>query len=117
MYMVEDLQFSSAEAVRATLLFFYSEILRPSVVPPKCVDVEERTEAHLEMVHGIIDIGKADDGIFLRVQGKWLFEEQEWTWQALGQLYEDVPDMVTSFIHSHKSNCRLLLKARCQLSL
>lgn len=114
--MAQVLHRLCAEKVHATRLTFNSEKLQQSNLLQEWLYIAEGTEDCYEMVHCISDIVEADDGIFLQLQWGRLSETQEWTWSLLDHLFEDLPDMGTSFLSSHESKRMILLKLRPQPS-
>lgn len=67
-------------------------------MPPSDILFAERSEAAYDMVDEIVDVGSAADGLFFRVQWDGLPEKQDWNWNPVQKLYDDVPDIVESFL-------------------
>lgn len=75
----------------------YCGTLDNAAIPPETLDLVSRTTSKYEVGEKIIDIRKVDANFWLRVRWDGLPEPRNYTWSALGQLYEDIPDMVRDY--------------------
>ncbi len=55
-----------------------------------------------EIVDNLLDIGEADDGLHVQVQWEGLPDKVDWTWNAVTQLYEGVPEKLMEFLQKAK---------------
>lgn len=81
----------------------YQDSLNGKKVSDDMLDLVERTESQYEIIKRIVDIGEADDGIFLRVVWNGLPDERDWTWQKAQEHFVDIPDIVKHFLIHHKN--------------
>ena len=86
-------------------------------VPQYLLELANHTEAQYELVDEIVDIGEADDGIFLQVRWMGLPDIIDHTWVKLEDLNEDIPDALALFLSKHKKNKKLVKKAKATIGL
>lgn len=115
-YDVSSLVFGKTEHVHASRITLYLSKLQDCKVSEELVEHAEYSESTFEMVEDLMDIGEDNDGIHIRVKWAGLPDEKDWTWNAVEDLYVDVPDNVLEFLGASKKS-KLLSKARKTLHL
>jgi len=74
---------------------------------------------HLETSYDIVDkllgIKKMKDGIYLQVEWLGLPDPEDFTWQKLEVLHQDIPEMLSTFLDNSK-NTKLVAEARKKLN-
>jgi len=81
------------------------------------LDLAESTEARYEVVHKILNVGQAPDGLFFQVQWEGLPDKRDYTWQPIADLYADMPVRVKEFLSTYKSKKNITNKIKHQLNL
>lgn len=100
--VVADLLTQKRETVHAARMKKYCGALDGSEVPEEVLDLADRTAAKYEVVQQILDIEKNEEGIWIKLQWEGLPEERDHTWSALTDMYEDIPEMVRTFLQGCK---------------
>jgi len=116
-YDVTKLDGSGTERVHAARLKTYRARAENEYVSPTLLELAERTESRYEIVERIHDVGEDKDGMFLNVEWAGLPDRRDWTWNPLGEMYEDVPQLVTDFLRNVRGRKRLVTKAKELLTL
>lgn len=116
-YGVSPLRGGKTDKVHCARLIRYRDSLLGEPVPQDMLDLADHTETRFEVVEKIIDIGETPDGLFFQVQWEGLPDKQDWTWQSVKELYEDIPDMVSTFLQTTKKKTVLVKKIKRQLGI
>lgn len=115
-YDVMSLLDKKIERVHAARLLPYRSDMDGSEVSQELLEQAEHLEAKFELVEKLMDIGEAADGLFIQVQWAGLPDKCDWTWNALQQMHEDVPDKLTNFLRRTKKT-KLASKAKAILNI
>ena len=116
-YGISSLCSGKTERVHCARLIKCRDSLLGFPVPKEMMELAKRTESRFEVSDKILDIGEAPDGLFFHVQWEGIPDKRHCTWQSVGDLFADVPDLVADFLHSFKSRKKLVNKVKHQLSL
>ena len=94
-YDVENVITNAGERVHASRLLTYRAEFDGKVVSPDRLKHIAHSETKYELVGKLFDIaGNKRDDSFMHVMWEGLSYRPDWTWQKLGELYEDVPEKV-----------------------
>ena len=102
LYEVEDLVSGKAEQVHASRLLLYKESTRGKEASLKLRGYAEHTEANYETIEEFLELGEDPSGVYVRIRWAGLPDERDSTWQEVGELSEDVPEMLEVFLKSCK---------------
>ena len=103
----------SVHASRLTSYRKYTNNVQPSAKLKRHI---EHSEAQYEKIEEILDIGEGEHGLLVQVKWLVLLDRCEFTWQPIAELYEDVPDLLKSFLYS-SSKKKLVAEAKTMLGL
>jgi len=115
-YEVTDLMQEKVEIVHAARLLLYRAKLDGSFVSRKLCKQAGHIEAKLEIVDKLLDIGEADDGIFVQVQWLGQRDRVDWTWQPLLEIHQDLPERLLEFPTKTRKK-RISKKAQAALGI
>lgn len=87
-----------------------------TTVPPRLLELAEKTEARYEVVDTILDLGQAKDGLFFQIRWEGLPDKQDYTWVEINTLFKDIPVAAAEFLSSCKKR-KLVRIAREQLGI
>ena len=97
-YEVTGLVDVKSEKVHASRLTLYRKsdgIIEPSARLMRHI---EHSEAQYEEIEELLDIGEGEHGILVQVKWLGLPDDCDFTWQPIAELYEDVPDLLNTFL-------------------
>lgn len=115
-YDVSKLFENSTERVHASRLKLYMKFSEDRDISDNLLAQAQHLETQFDLIDEITNIGEGDTGILLQVKWQGLPDEQDWTWQDLKELHEDVPDEVLKNLDSISST-KLCKKAKAELGL
>lgn len=116
-YGITPLRGGNEERVHCARLIKYRDALNGQPVPKDMMDLAEQTDSRYEIVDRIVDVGEAPDGLFFQVQWEGLPDKRDFTWQPIGDMYADIPDVVEAFLETFKGKRPIVGKIKRQLSL
>lgn len=62
------------------------------------LDLVDQVESRHEFIKRQLDIERAPDGIFLKVEWLGLPDSRDHIWHEVAELHKDVPDILTDFL-------------------
>ncbi len=116
-YGITPLRGGKSERVHCARLLKYRDSLQGKPVSKKMLDLAETTEARYEVVHKILNVGQAPDGLFFQVQWEGLPDKRDYTWQPIADMYADMPVRVKEFLSTYKSKKNITNKIKHQLNI
>ena len=116
-YGVTSLRGGKTERVHCARLLRYRDSLLGKPIPQDMLELAERTESRYEVIEKIVDLGQDRDVLFFRVQWEGLPDEQDYTWQPVEELYDDVPDVVNAFLSSFKKKKKVVAAVKRNLGI
>ncbi len=92
-YEVTGLVDDKVEIVNATRLLLYRTALDNAVVSERMMQHAIHTEANYEVIDELLDIAEDEEGnILIQTSLEGLPDKEDFTWQSLQELHEDVHD-------------------------
>lgn len=117
-YSVSHFDGSGSIRVHATRLIRYCAALKNNVVPSDVLALADQTSSTFETIDRFTDIAEDHDkSIMVRVCWDGLPDERDSTWHKLTDMYEDVPDLLTSFLNEASKGHKTVLVNNSQLLL
>lgn len=110
-YEVEDLVDGNVEQVHASRLLLYKESAVGKEASGKLKGYALHTEASYETIEDLLELGEDSSGVYVRIRWAGLPDEKDFTWQEVGQLSEDAPEMLEEFLGTCRDKT-LVIKAR-----
>ncbi len=95
---VTGLNNENTQRIHAARLMLYRSDMDSKPVSPELMKHVELSEAKYEIFDKLLGIGEPDDGLHVQVQWKGLYDKVDWTWNAVTQLYEDIPEKLMEFL-------------------
>jgi len=99
-YVVSPLEACRDETVHAARLMPYRSRFEGTEVPQTVIDLADHVKARFEIIEKILDLGRATDGLFAKVQWPGLPDSTDHTWHPIAELYADVPDLLVDLLRS-----------------
>lgn len=68
------------ERIHCARLKKYRASLLGSVIPDEMLDIAEKNESRYEVIDEIVDVGRAEGGLFFQVKWGGLLDQRDMTW-------------------------------------
>lgn len=115
-YDVSKLFETSTERVHASRLKLYLKSSNSRSVSENLLAQAQHLETQFDLIDEITNICQGDSGIMVQVKWQGLPDEEDWTWQEIKELYEDIPDEVVNYLSTISDN-ELAVQANKELGL
>lgn len=115
-YNVSKLFENSTDRVHASRLRLYRKGSGHQNVSSNLLAQAKHLETQFDLIDKIVNIGQGDSGILLQVKWQGLPDEEDWTWQDVSELYEDVPEEVLKYLNTI-SHTEFATQAKKELGL
>ena len=112
-FEVENILSGKKEVVHARRLILYRADMDGKEVLPALLKAAEHSEISYQIVERLNGIRAINGVLQIHVEWEGLPDRDDWTWEPLQQVYEDVPGMLEDFL-STKSSRPLKRRALAQ---
>ena len=99
-YLVENILTAKRDRVHVRRMVLYRGDLDSSSIDPALVAASERNDAHIEVAERIRAIRCDGDDMLVQVEWDGLPSEQDFTWEPISQVFEDLPGLLEDFLNS-----------------
>lgn len=97
-FETEDLLTKKIEIVHGRRMVLYRTKLENQPVDPTLLKYIEHGDAQYVIIADIRDIRESQEGIELHAEWYGLPDREDWTWEPLFQIFENVPDIVHNYL-------------------
>lgn len=99
-FTVQNIITKETEKCHARRMIHYMSKREGTEVNEKLLSYAQFAEENYQVVKAIRNIGQNQDGTFLQIEWEGLPDTEDFTWEPVRQVKEDVPGLLEDFLHS-----------------